>query len=150
MRRQTMGRPTLLTPEVQEIICTELRNGMPIRQSCDYAGICTETYYVWMSKGSEGIQPYADFFHAATRARVEGTRALASTVREAALDDWRAAAWMLERRAPDEWSKRTEVSGPGGGPISVSDEAAREALRAQAASMTVADLALPSPPDDAD
>lgn len=150
MRRKTMGRPTLLTAQLQETICAELRNGMPITQTCHYAGISHETYYTWMDKGSEGIAPYADFFEAATRARVEGLRALASTVREAALDDWRAAAWMLERRSPDEWSKRTELSGPAGGPIAVSDEVAREALRAQLAALTVADLALPSPPDDAD
>jgi hypothetical protein len=43
-----------------------------------------------------------------------------------------------------------EVSGYAGGPILVTHDDARRILREQALSMTPADLALPSPPDDAD
>lgn len=43
-----------------------------------------------------------------------------------------------------------EVSGYGGGPILVTHDDARRILREQALAMSPADLALPSPPDDAD
>jgi hypothetical protein len=44
---------------------------------------------------------------------------LVKTVRTAAQSDWRAATWMLERMDPDNFSRRTEVTGKEGGPIQV-------------------------------
>ena len=33
--------------------------------------------------------------------------------------DWRAAAFILERRFPDDYGKRSEVTGKDGGPVKV-------------------------------
>lgn len=40
---------------------------------------------------------------------------------ETTLPDWRAAAFILERRHPDRWGRqiKTEVSGPGGKPVPI-------------------------------
>lgn len=40
---------------------------------------------------------------------------------ETTLPDWRAAAFVLERRHPDRWGRqvKTEVSGPGGKPVPI-------------------------------
>ena len=111
-----VGRPTDCTPEVTEIVCRELRLGLSIASACAAAGITKTSYYEYHQRASEG-PPFSVFAAATTKARSEGTRGLEHTVRKAAVGDWRAAAWMLERRAPEDWSKRTEITGANGGPI---------------------------------
>lgn len=111
-----VGRPTDCTPEVTEIVCRELRLGLSIASACAAAGITKTSYYEYHQRAGEGT-PFSVFAAATTKARSEGTRGLEHTVRKAAVGDWRAAAWMLERRAPEDWSKRTEITGANGGPI---------------------------------
>ena len=111
-----VGRPTDCTPEVTEIVCRELRLGLSIASACAAAGITKTSYYEYYQRAIEG-PPFSVFAAATTKARSEGTRGLEHTVRKAAVGDWRAAAWMLERRAPEDWSKRTEITGANGGPI---------------------------------
>ena len=113
------GRPTDCTPEVTAIVVAELKLGLGVTGACARAGIAKSTYQSWMTRGATGEEPFSTFSAAATRARADGVRALAATVRKAANDDWRAAAWMLERQDPDEWSKRTELTGKSGGPVEV-------------------------------
>ena len=42
---------------------------------------------------------------------------LLNQIRVKAYDDWRAAAFILERRFPDDYGKRSELTGKGGGPV---------------------------------
>ena len=137
-----MGRPTDCTPELTAALCDELKLGMTIRAACQHVGIDDSTYRKWMMRGEDGEEPFVTFRTAATRAKADGIRALVVTVRKAAKDDWRAAAWMLERREPEEWSKRTEVTGASGGPIQIED--IRSQVRAELATTGSADLGIPA------
>ena len=49
---------------------------------------------------------------------------LVSCVRDAGKRDWRAAAWLLERRHKEDFAKPQQIehSGPGGGPVEVAPE----------------------------
>lgn len=141
------GRPTDCTPEVTAIICRELAEGLSIASACAAAGIDRATYHRWIARGDEG-PPFSDFRDAATRARAAGTRGLELTVRTAADGDWRAAAWMLERRAPEDWSKRTEITGRDGGPVEVRDVTAL--IDAELARRSSGDLGIPAAVLDAD
>ena len=114
-----MARPTDCTPELTAALCAELRLGMSIRAACQHVGIDDSTYRKWMMRGADGEEPFVTFRTEATRAKADGIRALVATVRKAAQDDWRAAAWILERREPDDWSRRTEITGASGGPVQV-------------------------------
>lgn len=135
------GRPTDCTPEVTAAVCEQLREGLSISSACAAAGIDRSTYHRWIARGDEG-PPFSDFRAETTRARHDGNRVLERTIRSAALDDWRAAAWMLERKAPEDWSKRTEISGPDGGPVQVHDVTA--AIDAELARRSAADLGIPA------
>lgn len=79
---------------------------------------------------------YRLFSAAVSRAVAESEVALVRRVKEA--DDWRASAWMLERRFQDRWRRRdhVEVSGEGhalppvpAGRVVVEDPVARELAR---------------------
>lgn len=135
------GRPIELTTRVAERVCAELRLGLSISSACAAAGIGVSTYHEWRARACEG-PPFSDFADATTEARAQGTRGLEIVVRKAAATDWRAAGWMLERRAPDEWSRRTEVSGPAGGPVQI--EQVRAAVDAELAGRSAADLGIPN------
>jgi hypothetical protein len=65
-----------------------------------------------------------------------GRGALAAIVRAAQKGTWQAAAWLLERRWPEDYGRRTQVemAGPDGGPLQVEITAAD--LLAQLEQMT--------------
>jgi hypothetical protein len=151
-----IGRPTACTPELTERICEDLRRGLTFKMACEGAGIVADTGHEWIRRGEVDRQhgrtasPYAGFAAATSRARSDCLASLVSTVRTAAVTDWRAAAWMLERRDPDGWSRRTEVSGPDGAPIQVVDltaqlDAALKARSSRDLGIPANVLALPDP-----
>ena len=51
------------------------------------------------------------------RARADSAMRLVSQITLQAPTDWRAAAFLLERRFPDDYGKRTELTGKDGGPV---------------------------------
>jgi len=115
-----MGRPTKLTPEVQDRIIQALKAGNYVETAAEYAGIGKTTFYRWMEQGkqaSRGI--YREFRDAVMRARAEAEARNVAIIQQAAPDDWRAAAWWLERAFPDRWGARQKLehSGPDGAPI---------------------------------
>lgn len=115
-----MGRPSKLTPERQKRIVDAIRAGNYVETAAEYAGIGKTTFYRWMEQGeqaSHGI--YREFRDAVMRARAEAEARSVALIQKAAPDDWRAAAWWLERAFPDRWGPRQKLehSGPEGGPI---------------------------------
>ncbi len=103
------GRPTKLTPEVQQAICDALERGEVHVHAIEHGGIGETTYYEWLAKGEEGIKPYAEFQAATTRAEARGRKAIFDTIRSQASTDWRAGAWLLERRYSEHYGKAARV-----------------------------------------
>lgn len=104
-----MPRQTKLTPECQKRILDALSVGATHRLACEYGGISQETFYTWIEKGKAGKPPYTEFLEAFTR--TQGTAAVGWLAKiEAAADagDWRAVAWKLERRYPEEYGKQVQ------------------------------------------
>ena len=86
--------------DVAMVICTYLRKGCTIEASCQAANINKRTYYRWM----EEIPEFREFVNA-TESDVEAT--LLETI--TSFGDWRAAAWILERRYPQRWGQKREL-----------------------------------------
>jgi hypothetical protein len=130
-----MGRPTKLTDDLRDELARHLAAGNPIKTACALVGIGESTYHKWRARGkaerervAEGHancrvrkaeRPFVEFMESTTRARAEASRKRVANITEAADEDWRAAAWLLERREPETWGqkKRVEHAGKGGGPI---------------------------------
>jgi hypothetical protein len=105
-----VGRKTKLTPAVQELIMQALSVGATHRITCEYAGISQETLYTWLDKGREGKEPYLEFFEQFTRTQGRtAVKWLAQIEQAASQGDWRALAWKLERRYPQEFSATAKV-----------------------------------------
>jgi transposase len=121
------GRPSKLTQKVAARIEELLVAGCSMREVATVVGLDYSTVKKWLQRGREAKSgEYFAFFTRVTRARERCTASLTEFIQKAAPEDWRAAAWMLERRAPKRWTKTqsVEVSGKGGRPIELqTDEA---------------------------
>lgn len=140
-----MGRPTKLTPELQNQLCRHLEAGHFLGAAAALCGVGDSTVRRWMAQGEEDDAPaeFRAFREAVTRARARAADVLVAAafadavggvlVREAERPDGtRERAWsqpngrialdLLARMFPDEWRpvKAVEVSGPQGGSVSLS------------------------------
>ena len=62
-----------------------------------------------LRRGRNGESPYREFCDAVTRAEQESVVSLVDLVRSHAVGDWRAAAFLLERRHKKDWGRRETI-----------------------------------------
>lgn len=93
-----MARPTKYSPEVVAKIIQAIDMGATQELAAGFGGISTDTFHVWRDR-------YPDF--AAKLREAEGRAAVKwlAKIEAAATDDWKAAAWKLERRHPHAYGK---------------------------------------------
>lgn len=108
------GRPTKLTPEVTASIVADLEAGHYIETAAESAGVHVTTLYRWMADGAKGIEPYAAFHEAVTRAKADGEKDLVATVKAGdgpgvGFGQAKAAAFLLERTRPHKFAARVNV-----------------------------------------
>lgn len=97
-----MSRKSKKTPQVIEKVLANLREGLTKDVACSQAGITRNTLYRWCEDDAE----LADEVQAA----VDCSQAiLIKAVTSAAFTDWRAAAWMLERRYPEHFAAKRDL-----------------------------------------
>jgi hypothetical protein len=131
---------------VREQVLRALHAGAYVEDAAKSAGIHPSTFYEWLARGEEHRKalaeddgyavpkseaPYVEFADAVEKARATAVVTFVAVVANAARKGiWQAAAWWLERTRPEEFGRkwRGELTGPGGGPISLSQ------LMAEAAS----------------
>jgi hypothetical protein len=129
-----MGRPTKLTPEVQDKIVAAIRAGNYQETAASYAGISEKTFYEWMNRGlsdDPSESHFGEFREAVEKAKAAAEVRDVILIDKAAQDgSWQAAAWKLERKFPNKWGRvqRTEITGADGGAIKV-EMLAKETLR---------------------
>lgn len=101
--KRRVGRPTKRTPEIERAFLHGIEMGLSIRECCIIAGISRETYSQWMKNFPEfsDLKRYAEF--------KPMERAL-KCIRDAMFHNWRAAAWWLERRYPQEYSLKRKIT----------------------------------------
>ena len=110
-----------LTKERIDILANALRDGAIIKYACVSAGICEKTYHNWQNEFSDkeldpldpeevlGKNPDRDgllryFVRETSMALNNYSSGLLEKIHKA--DSWQAAAWILERRFPEEFGRR--------------------------------------------
>lgn len=107
--RKPRGRPTKLTPEVQEQICQAVRAGNYLDIAASLVGINRRTLHDWLRRGARaksGI--YRDFSHAVEKALAQAEARDVLRIDKAGEKNWQAIAWKLERRFPKRWGRRRD------------------------------------------
>lgn len=121
-----MARPTKLTTEKIEQICTWLHAGYFVEDAARMAKISKATFYNWMDKAKEDRDAevesiYTEFLDAIEQARAEAEGIFLSSIRNAATRGvWQAAAWWMERSF-QKWSKSHDIklTGDSDAPVQV-------------------------------
>lgn len=81
------------------VIVEAVRRGSSYRMACNIAGIHESTFYVWMKKGQTAPHgKFVQFRRDVLQAEAENGDRMLALVQEHAVKDWKAAAWVLERR----------------------------------------------------
>jgi transposase len=105
-----IGKPTKLTPRLQEQICQLLRQGNFIQTVCSFVGIDKTSFYLYMRLGeraTEGI--HYEFRKAVLKSQAEAEMRMLRHIVEAAQTDWCASAWRLERKFPKKYGRFDDV-----------------------------------------
>lgn len=104
------GRPSKLTPQVHAAIVSNIKMCMPFELACRSAGISYHAFREWMIRGEEDrkggkFRKLVDDVHAAEATALSGCLAtIVSAV--SANKNWKAAAWILERRHSEFFSRQ--------------------------------------------
>ena len=121
-----MGRPSKLSPEIAAVIADTVSAGCTIDSSVKAAGVSPASYFSWLARGAKarkrkdimedaGVEwdyedrIYLEFLDKITCAKAKSEAALVAKIHEAGKDDWRAYAFLLERRFPNQWGKRERL-----------------------------------------
>ena len=114
-----MARPTKLTPEVEERLVHAISVGATYKDACACAGISFQTFLNWKKRAQRAVEhveerdgepeetdhPFVEFFDRIKRAQGEAAVGWLAMIGKAANRDWKAAAWMLERRYPESYDR---------------------------------------------
>ena len=121
-----MGRPTALTEETVKRICARLEIGATKDAAAAKAGIGVSTFMGWQKRGRDeqrrradgergnpNESRYVDFLESIEGAELIGEDTLIARINDASAEHWQAAAWILERRHPKKYGRRTDVTSDG-------------------------------------
>lgn len=125
MAPKRIGRPPMLDDKFITAVKALLASNAPLQTVADFLGVHVETLRNWANKGralldeqeetgrelDDTEQLYVRYYLEATKAYAQGEIVLLGNINNAAVTDWRAASWMLERTRPDKYGKidRTEI-----------------------------------------
>lgn len=108
------GRPCLLNPRRMRRFLAAIKNSMPLKHAAAFAGVSYDTVNRWRIRGEDEKSPveFCNFYKALKRAQAVAMNRLLRSVQRSGRKDWRAAAWLLERRHAEDFGKINEVEKP--------------------------------------
>jgi len=108
-RPHQIGRPPKLTHEMIEQICDLIIAGKPLAKAAMLTNISESTLYRWLAQGRESgsEEIYCELVNRVRQATECSEFELLQNMRIAGMktENWRANAWMLERRFSEKYGK---------------------------------------------
>jgi len=99
-KSKSRAKNTKYTALLAHQICEHVSKGIPMRQAAQALGISEATFHRWRNEKEE----FGDMVNQAI-----GVSEARLITEISTSEDWRAKAWILERRFPDRWSKREQI-----------------------------------------
>lgn len=114
--KKKAGRPTVMTKDVVEKLELGFSKGLSDREACLFANIDPKTLYNYCETNPD--------FSTKKELLKEQPKMKAKLILSDKLDegDDKVAEWYLERKAKDEFSTKTEVSGNLSGSVQIIDD----------------------------
>lgn len=116
------GRPSKLTPDLRVSLLNAIMVGLSVEKACAYVKIHKQSYYNWINQGriddeQNNDSIYREFFDSLRNAEEKAEIKLLVDLQKE--EDWRAKAWLLERRFRRDWARteKVEVTGKDGRPV---------------------------------
>lgn len=107
-KRKKVGARHKLTREALETAIKLKKGGANNRDIAAAIGVCEQTFYRWQSDPKTDLQ--REFCESLKKAEADYKNALCAIIlRDAKERDWKAAAWLLERKYPEEYSRRDRI-----------------------------------------
>lgn len=113
INKKAAGRPTSISKAKIKAICETIKLGATLEAAASSAGITRQTLYNWLERGeAEKDNPtgkdslFLELFDEYARALGTAEEQLIKIIRDAAKTDWRAGAWILERRFPKNYGRQ--------------------------------------------
>lgn len=105
------GRPTLLNPTRQAALLNAIEQGMPLKHAAAMAGMSYDTLNAWQKRGENESAPeqFRQFCQLLRHSQAVAMQVHLTSICDAAKRDWRAAAWMLERRFPEDFARQQQL-----------------------------------------
>jgi hypothetical protein len=95
--------PTKYEPKTIERLCIGLADGLPIKSACIVASISVSTLADWRGK-------YPELEERMSEAREVARQKMLQRIKQAAKDDWRAAAEWLRLTFPNDYRKPSNTN----------------------------------------
>jgi hypothetical protein len=108
MAQKRRRLPQRLTPEIGDKIIALVRRGAHRETACASAGISKRTLEMWLerAKGGPHSTRYKRFAEALAKVEADTESVAVSAIIFAGKQDWRALAWVLERRGAQRWNSK--------------------------------------------
>jgi hypothetical protein len=101
----------LLDAERMTRLQNALMAGNTIRDACIMASISDKSFYRWLKEAESAPEGHElrEFRDTVKRAKAIAAHRMILIIQEAAKDDWRAAAWWLERISREDWGRKRRL-----------------------------------------
>ena len=107
--KKKVGRRPKLTREAVESALKLKKGGANNKDIAAALGVCPQTFYRWIGEPKTDLQ--RELRDGLKKAEADYKNALQLIImRDAKERDWKAAAWLLERKYPDEFSRRDRIN----------------------------------------
>lgn len=111
-------------PALRKRMIKYIRLGYPYTTVCNYCGVKSAQFLVWLEKGKNGYnEEYVRFYKDVCKAEAKGEMEILKKLRKHSSADWRVSAWQLERMWPEKFGRVDRIRAETRATISVTTDA---------------------------